>query len=151
MRGWPGVEPKIAADTKFRIRIKVPNSRFAVLSHLKSAYLSVFSLLEPHGYRYAESRVLRFGYLDGLDSARATAWRASDSRKAARLSRPQAEPHLVLVSRSPTLSTLGSIGSVVDWCYDAASSTDNNLHTIEPCPMSSTLPSRCQLRPLYQG
>ncbi len=58
MHGRPGVEPKITADTKFRISFTVPKPRFAAVSHLKSAYLSVFSLLGQHGYRYAESKAL---------------------------------------------------------------------------------------------
>lgn len=59
VHGRPGVEPQITADTKFRISFKLPKPRFALVSHLKSAYLSVFSLLGQHGYRYAESDALR--------------------------------------------------------------------------------------------
>ena len=58
VHGRPGVEPKITADTKFRISFTVPKPRFAAVSHLKSAYLSVFSLLGHHGYRYADSKAL---------------------------------------------------------------------------------------------
>ena len=56
--GRPGVEPQITADTKFQMSYKLPQVKLAVVSHLKSAYLSVFSLLGSHGYRYAESRAL---------------------------------------------------------------------------------------------
>ena len=58
VHGRPGVEPQITADTKFQISVKLPRPRFAVVSHLKSAYLSVFSLLGQHGYRYAASEAL---------------------------------------------------------------------------------------------
>ena len=58
MHGRPGVEPQITADTKFQISCNLPKPRFAVVSHLKSAYLAVFSLLGQYGYRYAESRAL---------------------------------------------------------------------------------------------
>ena len=57
--GRPGVEPGITANTNFQISFSLPTSRFASVSHLKSAYLSVFSLLGTHGYRYAESKALR--------------------------------------------------------------------------------------------
>ena len=56
VHGRPGVEPQITADVKFQISFKFPKLRLAVVSHLKSAYLSVFSLLGRHGYRYAESK-----------------------------------------------------------------------------------------------
>ena len=52
------MEPQVTADTKFQISFKRPQVRLAVVSYLKSAYLSVFSLLGPHGYRYAASRAL---------------------------------------------------------------------------------------------
>ena len=58
VQGRPGVESRLAADAEFRISFKLPKPRFAAVSHLKSAYLSVFSLLGPHGYGYAESRAL---------------------------------------------------------------------------------------------
>ena len=58
VHGRPGVEPQITADVKFQISFKFPKLRLAVVSHLKSAYLSVFSLLGRHGYRYAESKAL---------------------------------------------------------------------------------------------
>ena len=58
VHGRPGVEPQITAHTKFQISVKLPKPRFAAVSHLKSAYLSVFSLLGQHGYRYAESKAL---------------------------------------------------------------------------------------------
>ena len=58
VRGRPGVEPQLTADVKFQISFQLPKLRLAVVSHLKSAYLSVFSLLGQHGYRYAESKAL---------------------------------------------------------------------------------------------
>ena len=58
VHGRPGVDPQFTADTKFQISFTVPKPRFAAVSHLRSAYLSVFSLLGPHAHRYAESKAL---------------------------------------------------------------------------------------------
>ena len=38
----------------FRVKFAFPNPHFAFVSWLKSAYLSLFSLLGKYGYRYAE-------------------------------------------------------------------------------------------------
>ncbi len=38
---------------EFQVRLKMPDPRFASVSWLKAAYLSVFSLLERRGYEYA--------------------------------------------------------------------------------------------------
>ena len=58
VRGRLGVEPKITSDTKFQISFKLPEPRVATMSYLRAAYLAVFSLLGPHGYRYAQGKAL---------------------------------------------------------------------------------------------
>ena len=40
------------------VTFTVPKAQFAVISHIKSAYLSVVSLLGRHGFRYGESKAL---------------------------------------------------------------------------------------------
>ena len=42
----------------FTMTVKEPNSRYACVPWLKAAYLSVFSLLGVHGYRYAEGKAI---------------------------------------------------------------------------------------------
>ena len=56
--GRPGLNPPISADMKFSIKYSLPTSEYAAVSYLKSAYLSVFSLLGPNGYTYAKSNSL---------------------------------------------------------------------------------------------
>ena len=50
--------PQLKVGESIKLSVWQPNPRFAAVSHLKSAYLSVFSLLGPSGYRYAESKAL---------------------------------------------------------------------------------------------
>ena len=45
------------AREEFRVKLVFPNEHYVAVSWLKSAYLSVFSLLGEQGYRYAESTV----------------------------------------------------------------------------------------------
>ena len=58
VRGRRGVEPKLGPNLKFQARFTLPQPGFASVSYLKSAYLSVFSLLGPRGYMYAEDEAL---------------------------------------------------------------------------------------------
>ena len=50
--------PQLKAGETIKFSVKLPEPRLAAVSHLKSAYLSVFSLLGPCGYRYAKSKAL---------------------------------------------------------------------------------------------
>ena len=50
--------PQLKAGETITFSGRMPESRLAAVSYLKSAYLSVFSLLGPSGYRYAESKAL---------------------------------------------------------------------------------------------
>ena len=43
---------------QIKVTLKVPNSRHVSVPWLKAAYLSVFSLLGVHGYRYAEGEAI---------------------------------------------------------------------------------------------
>ncbi len=56
--GRPGLNPPISSDMTFNIKYSLPKSEYAAVSYLKSAYLSVFSLLGPNGYTYAKSKSL---------------------------------------------------------------------------------------------
>lgn len=52
LRVSPHVLQALKPD-EFQIQLKIPDPRFASVSWLKAAYLSVFSLLGRHGYEYA--------------------------------------------------------------------------------------------------
>ena len=50
--------PPLTPGDSITVTFTVPKAQFAVISHIKSAYLSVVSLLGRHGFRYGESKAL---------------------------------------------------------------------------------------------
>lgn len=58
IKGRNDVLPEIRPNFTGTIKGRIPDPTYASVSHLKSAYLSVFSLLGPYGYKYAESEAL---------------------------------------------------------------------------------------------